>query len=75
MTADVELRPPIALLGGRAYYGHDGIDEWLRDVTESFADARIGPVVAGMGEQEPDGAPVGARGDLPDRASPARDVA
>jgi ketosteroid isomerase-like protein len=41
MTADVELRPPVSSLAGRAYRGHRGIDEWLADVKESFADARI----------------------------------
>jgi ketosteroid isomerase-like protein len=41
MTADVELRPPVSSLAGRAYRGHRGIDEWLADVKESFANARI----------------------------------
>jgi ketosteroid isomerase-like protein len=41
MSADVELRPPVSSLSGRAYRGHHGIDEWLADVKESFADARI----------------------------------
>lgn len=41
MTPDVELRPPISSLNGRAYHGYKGIDEWLADVEESFADARI----------------------------------
>jgi ketosteroid isomerase-like protein len=41
MTPDVELRPPISILGGRAYQGYEGIDEWLADVEESFADAHI----------------------------------
>jgi ketosteroid isomerase-like protein len=41
MTPDVELLPPVALLNGRAYQGYDGIDEWLADVEESFAEAQI----------------------------------
>jgi ketosteroid isomerase-like protein len=44
MTPDVELRPPVASLNGRAYHGHPGIDEWLGDVKDSFADARIWPL-------------------------------
>jgi ketosteroid isomerase-like protein len=43
MTSDVELRPPVSFLNGRAYKGYAGIDEWLADVEESFADARISP--------------------------------
>jgi hypothetical protein len=43
MTEDVELRPPVSALTGRAYRGHDGIEEWLRDVDESFASAQIVP--------------------------------
>jgi ketosteroid isomerase-like protein len=43
MTADVELRPPVSALTGRAYRGHDGIEEWLGDVDESFASAQIVP--------------------------------
>jgi ketosteroid isomerase-like protein len=44
MTADVDLRPPVHVLTGRAYVGHDGIAEWLRDVEESFASAQIVPL-------------------------------
>ena len=44
MTDDVELRPPVSALTGRAYRGHDGIEEWLRDVDESFASAQIVPL-------------------------------
>jgi ketosteroid isomerase-like protein len=44
MTEDVELRPPVSELTGRAYLGHDGIAEWLRDVDESFASAQIVPL-------------------------------
>jgi ketosteroid isomerase-like protein len=44
MTDDVELRPPVSALTGRAYRGHDGIAEWLRDVEESFASAEIVPL-------------------------------
>jgi ketosteroid isomerase-like protein len=44
MTTDVELRPPVSALTGRAYLGHDGIAEWLRDVDESFASAQIVPL-------------------------------
>jgi ketosteroid isomerase-like protein len=44
MTPDVELLPPVALLNGRAYHGYEGIDEWLADVEDSFADARIQPL-------------------------------
>jgi len=43
MTEDVELRPPVSALTGRAYSGHDGIEEWLRDVDDSFASAQIVP--------------------------------
>jgi len=32
MTEDVELRPPVSALTGRAYVGHSGLGEWLRDV-------------------------------------------
>jgi ketosteroid isomerase-like protein len=44
MTEDVELHPPVAALTGRAYVGHAGIDEWLRDVEESFASSWIEPI-------------------------------
>ena len=44
MTDDVELRPPVSALTGRAYRGHSGIAEWLRDVDESFASAQIVPL-------------------------------
>jgi ketosteroid isomerase-like protein len=44
MTEDVQLRPPVFALTGRAYLGHEGIPEWLRDVEESFASAWIEPV-------------------------------
>src|SRR2546430_693573 len=41
MGADVDLRPPVSFLQGRAYRGHAGIEEWLRDVDESFDGATI----------------------------------
>jgi len=44
MTEDVELRPPVSELTGRAYLGHEGIAEWLADVDESFASAQIVPL-------------------------------
>jgi ketosteroid isomerase-like protein len=44
MTEDVDLRPPVFELTGRAYRGHEGIGEWLHDVQESFATARIEPL-------------------------------
>jgi ketosteroid isomerase-like protein len=44
MTADVDLRPPVFALTGRAYVGHTGIAEWLRDVQDSFASAQIVPL-------------------------------
>jgi ketosteroid isomerase-like protein len=44
MTADVDLRPPVFALTGRAYQGHQGVAEWLRDVEESFSSARIVPL-------------------------------
>jgi ketosteroid isomerase-like protein len=44
MADDVLLRPPVSVLTGRAYLGHDGIAEWLRDVDESFASAQIVPL-------------------------------
>ena len=44
MTEEVELRPPVSALTGRAYRGHAGIAEWLRDVDESFSSAQIVPL-------------------------------
>jgi hypothetical protein len=44
MTEDVELRPPVSALTGRAYLGHAGVAEWLHDVDESFASAQIVPL-------------------------------
>jgi ketosteroid isomerase-like protein len=44
MTDDVELRPPVSALTGRAYIGRAGIRQWLRDVEESFAKAQIVPL-------------------------------
>jgi len=44
MTEDVELRPPVSALTGRAYLGHAGVAEWLHDVDESFATAQIVPL-------------------------------
>jgi ketosteroid isomerase-like protein len=44
MTEDVQLRPPVSELTGRAYVGHAGIAKWLRDVGESFASAEIVPL-------------------------------
>jgi ketosteroid isomerase-like protein len=44
MTEDIELRPPVSELTGRAYLGHSGIAKWLRDVDESFASAEIVPL-------------------------------
>jgi ketosteroid isomerase-like protein len=44
MSDGVELRPPVSALAGRAYLGHDGIAEWLRDVDDSFASAQIVPI-------------------------------
>ena len=44
MTPDVNLRPPVFVLTGRAYRGHAGIEEWLRDVDESFSTAQIHPL-------------------------------
>lgn len=44
MTEDVQLRPPVSALSGRAYVGHAGIAEWLGDVDESFATAQIVPL-------------------------------
>ena len=41
MSEDVDLRPPVSALSGRAYRGHAGIAEWLRDVDESFSTAQI----------------------------------
>jgi ketosteroid isomerase-like protein len=41
MTEDVDLRPPIFQLLGRAYRGHGGIAEWMGDLDESFATVRI----------------------------------
>jgi ketosteroid isomerase-like protein len=52
MTEDVELRPPVSELTGRAYLGHSGIAKWLRDVDESFASAQIVPLeVRGLGSK------------------------
>jgi hypothetical protein len=44
MTEDVQLRPPVSVLTGRAYVGHAGLAEWLHDVDESFASAQIVPL-------------------------------
>ena len=44
MTDDVELRPPVSALTGRAYRGHAGIEEWLHDLDESFSSAQIVPL-------------------------------
>ncbi len=44
MTPDVNLRPPVFVLTVRAYRGHAGIEEWLRDVDESFSTAQIHPL-------------------------------
>jgi ketosteroid isomerase-like protein len=44
MTEDVQLRPPVSELTGRAYVGHAGLAKWLRDVEESFASAEIVPL-------------------------------
>ena len=44
MTEDVELRPPVSALTGRAYLGHAGVAEWVHDVEESFASAQIVPL-------------------------------
>ena len=44
MTDDVELRPPVSELTGRADVGRSGIAKWLRDVDESFARAQIVPL-------------------------------
>ena len=44
MSEDIDLRPPVSALSGRAYRGHDGIVQWLRDVDESFSTAQIEPL-------------------------------
>jgi ketosteroid isomerase-like protein len=44
MTEQVDLQPPVSWLTGRAYRGHQGIAEWLRDLEESFSSARIAPL-------------------------------
>ena len=44
MTERVDLRPPVSRLTGRAYRGHSGIAEWLRDLDESFSKAQIEPL-------------------------------
>jgi ketosteroid isomerase-like protein len=41
MAPDVDLRPPVSTLHGRAYLGHAGVEEWLHDVEESFDEATI----------------------------------
>jgi ketosteroid isomerase-like protein len=41
MAEDVDLQPPVSSLQGRAYRGHAGVEEWLRDVEESFDEATI----------------------------------
>ncbi|HEX2416399.1 MAG TPA: nuclear transport factor 2 family protein [Thermoleophilaceae bacterium] len=43
MVPDVELRPPVMALSGRAYRGHAGVHKWLADVEESWSTARIHP--------------------------------
>jgi ketosteroid isomerase-like protein len=37
----VVLRPPVSLLQGKAYTGHDGVRHWLHDIEEGFDHARI----------------------------------
>jgi ketosteroid isomerase-like protein len=44
MTDQVDLQPPVSWLTGRAYRGHQGIAEWLRDLDESFSSAQIEPL-------------------------------
>jgi ketosteroid isomerase-like protein len=44
MTDQVDLQPPVSWLTGRAYRGHQGIAEWLRDLDESFSFAQIAPL-------------------------------
>jgi ketosteroid isomerase-like protein len=44
MVPDVELRPPVMALSGRAYRGHAGVGKWLADVEESWSTARIDPI-------------------------------
>ncbi len=44
MTPDVDLRPPVMALSGRAYQGHAGVRKWLADVEESWSRARIHPL-------------------------------
>jgi ketosteroid isomerase-like protein len=44
MTDQVDLQPPVSWLTGRAYRGHRGIAEWLRDVDDSFSTAQIVPL-------------------------------
>jgi ketosteroid isomerase-like protein len=44
MTDQVDLQPPVSWLTGRAYRGHQGIAQWLRDVDDSFSSAHIEPL-------------------------------
>ncbi len=37
----VELESPFSSLSGEPYRGHAGIEQWVRDVDEQFADWRI----------------------------------
>ena len=41
MTEDVELRPPVSALTGRAYRGHDGIEEWLGEFVVEGYESRL----------------------------------
>jgi ketosteroid isomerase-like protein len=44
MHPEVDLRPPVMALSGRAYRGRDGVRKWLDDVEESWSHFQIHPL-------------------------------
>ena len=44
MDPEVELRPPVMALAGKAYRGRSGVRKWLADVEESWSEAQIHPI-------------------------------
>ena len=38
---DISIRPLRAMLEDTTYRGYDGIDQWLRDISESWVELRI----------------------------------
>lgn len=51
-TEDVEVYPLRAMLEDTVYRGHDGVDQWMRDLGEAWSDLRFD--VHDITETEPD---------------------